>query len=145
MFHFPLQHVLEVRERLERLKQKEYSLVLLEWQKQVHEIDQRQQNVLRSSANMDSLRQSSPTAVPLQLHANFRMRMQAEISRLRQQVRETEQVLEAKRKQLVESRRSRRTLEILREKQQVRYEERLKRREATEMDEVAANYHTFQG
>lgn len=145
MFHFRLQHVLEVRERLERLKQKDYSLALLDWQSLVGEIDRRQQTMTRASASVDSLKQTSPTTLPLQLHANYRRRLKSEIVRLREQVREQEQVLEAKRKELVESRRARRTLEILKDKQQARYEERQKRLERVTMDEVAANYHTFRG
>jgi len=143
MFHFRLQHVLEVRERLERLKQKDYSLALLDWQTLVGEIDRRQVTLVRASESVDSLKQTSPTALPLQLHANYRRRLKAEIGRLREQVREQEQVLELKRKELVESRRARRTLEILRDKQRVRYDQLQKRQERVTMDEVAANYHTF--
>jgi flagellar FliJ protein len=145
MFHFRLQHVLEVRERLERLKQKDYSLALLDWQALVGEIDHRQQTMTRASGYVDSLKQTSPTTLPLQLHANFRRRLKSEIVRLREQVREQEQVLEGKRKELVESRRARRTLEILKDKQEARYLERQKRLERVTMDEVAANYHTFRG
>jgi flagellar FliJ protein len=145
MFHFRLQHVLEVRERLERLRQKDYSLVLLEWQSLVGEIDRHQGTLARANENVDSLKQTSPTTLPLQLHANYRRRLKAEVQRLREQVREQEQVLEVKRRELVESRRARRTLEILKDKQQVRYEQRQKRLERATMDEVAANYHTFRG
>jgi flagellar export protein FliJ len=145
MFHFRLQHVLEVRERLERLRQKDYSLALLEWQTLVGEIDRRQGTLVRASENIDSLKQTSPTTLPLQLHTNFRRRLKAEVARLRERVREQEQILEVKRRELVESRRARRTLEILKDKQQVRYEQRQKRLERATMDEVAANYHTFRG
>jgi flagellar export protein FliJ len=142
MFRFKLQHVLDVRERLERLKQKEYSLALMEAQRLEHEIALRHQNMVRSGEHMDALRRSTPSPYPLQLHNQYRKRLGGEIQVLQQQLREQDQVLEARRRELVESRRARRTMEILREKAHTRYEERQSRRERAEMDEVAANYHT---
>jgi len=143
MFRFRLQHVLEIRERLERIKQKDYSLALLEAQKMEQAIGMRHQDIRRSGDHMDALRRSSPTAVPLQLHVNYRKRLEGEIDRLEESLREYQQVLEARRRELVEARRARRTMEILRDKAQARYEQRLSRRERADMDEVAANYHTF--
>jgi len=122
VFHFRLQHVLEVRERLERLRQKDYSLAMLEWQAMVNEIDRRQAALNQAAENMDSLKQTTPTTLPLQLHTNYRKRLRAEIERIREQAREQEQVVDMRRRELVESRRARRTLEILRDKQRARYE-----------------------
>jgi len=143
MFHFRLQHVLEIRERLERIKQKEYSLALLDAQRMEHDISTRHSDIRRSGDRMDSLRQASPSPFPLQLHVNYRKRLEGEITRIGESLREHQQVLEARRRELVEARRARRTMEILRDKAQARYEERMSRRERADMDEVAANYHTF--
>ena len=143
MFHFRLQHVLDVRERLERLRQKEYSLVLLEWQQLTHAIEECRQRKARSAQTVDGLRQTSPSPVPMQWHAQYRQRLDAELQRLGQELREKEQLLEARRMELVESRRARRTLEILRDKQRARYEESMSRQDRIAMDEVAANYHWF--
>ena len=143
MFHFRLQHVLDVRERLERLRQKEYSLVLLEWQRLTQSIAECQLSLARSAQTVDGLRQTSPSPVPMQWHAHYRRRLDADLQRLGQELREKEQLLEARRMELVESRRARRTLEILRDKQRARYEERRSRQDRVEMDEVAANYHSF--
>ena len=145
MFHFRLQHVLEVRERLERLRQKDYSLAMLEWQTLVGEIETRQQSLAQAAQNMDSLKQTSPTTLPLQLHVNYRKRLKSEIERIRDKAREQEQVVDLRRRELVESRRARRTLEILRDKQQARYELARARQERATMDEVASNYHKFGG
>lgn len=143
MFRFRLQHVLEIRERLERIKQKDYSLALLEAQKIEDGITQRHQDIKRSGEHMDALRQSSPTAAPLMFHVNYRKRLEGEIDRMTEQLREFQEVLEARRKELVEARRARRTMEILRDKAQARHEQRMMRVELADMDEVAANYHTF--
>ena len=145
MFHFRLQHVLEVRERLERLRQKDYSLAMLEWQTLVGEIENRQQSLVQAAQNMDSLKQTTPTTLPLQLHTNYRKRLKTEIERIREKAREQEQVVDLRRRELVESRRARRTLEILRDKQQARYELARARQERANMDEVASNYHKFGG
>ena len=75
MFHFRLQHVLEVRERLERLRQKDYSLALLEWQTLTGEIGRRQRTLAEAAQHMDSLKQTAPTTLPLQLHTNYRKRL----------------------------------------------------------------------
>jgi flagellar export protein FliJ len=143
MFHFTLQHVLEVRERLERLKQKEHSIALLEWQTLMGAIEERERTLTQAGQNVDSLKQTSPTTLPLLLHTNYRKRLKAEIAQFHGQVHEQEQVLEAKRRELVETRRARRTLEILKDKQRRRYEQRMQRQERATMDEVAANYHKF--
>jgi flagellar export protein FliJ len=98
-----------------------------------------------AAQHMDSLKQTSPTTLPLQLHTNYRKRLKSEIEGFREQVREQEQVVTVKRRDLVESRRARRTLEILRDKQRARYEQARTRQERATMDEVASNYHKFGG
>jgi flagellar FliJ protein len=145
MFRFRLQHVLEIRERMERIRLKEFSLAELEARRMEGEIDARHEAIRRSAGLMDAARRNSPTAVPLQLHDHFRRRLETEIGRVRERLREHLQVLEARRKDLVEARRQRRTMEILRDKARGRYEKEMSRRERVEMDEVAANYHVFKG
>ncbi|MBI4084235.1 MAG: flagellar export protein FliJ [Candidatus Lambdaproteobacteria bacterium] len=143
MFQFSLQSVLDVRERLEKLRYKEYSTVLLERQRLESEIDRRQGAMERAAQGADEQRRLGRSALPLQLHDQYRKRLQNEVVRLRQQVKDQEQQLEAKRKQLVEARRAHRALEILRDKEHDRYESELARRERITMDEVASNYHQY--
>ena len=145
MFRFRLQHVLEIRERMERIQLKEYSLADLEARRMEQEIDARHEAIRNAGSRMDAARQASPSAAPLQLYGNYRRRLETEIGRIRERLREHMQVLEARRKELVEARRKRRTMEILREKARGRYDKEMSRRERVEMDEVAANYHVFKG
>jgi flagellar export protein FliJ len=66
-----------------------------------------------------------------------------EIAVIEQQMREQNEVVEVKRKELVEARRSHKALEILREKEFKRYQEAQERRERAVMDEIASTFHTF--
>ncbi len=140
MFHFRLESILKVRERMARIRQKEFSEVLARHQRLDAEILAHQQELSKASAFADQARRSSPTAFPLEIFGNFQRRVKGEIELLAEQKREEAQELEAKRKSLVEAKRAQRALEILRDKAQERYEKEMSRRERLIMDEVATNY-----
>ena len=141
MFTFSLQTVLEVRERMEKLKYKEFSLELMEWQKLNDAIKDRKAKLSSAAANLNQVRQYSNSAAPLQLYEHFRSRVNNEIEYLGEQLREQNQSLEAKRKELVEARRAHRALEILRDKELARFKTAETRRERAEMDEIASQHH----
>ena len=143
MFRFSLQTVLDVRERFERIKYKEYSQELLVKQRLDTERGGRVQALRRAGKNADQLRTTTRTALPLQLHDQFRRRLHDEIQVLDGQLRDQDELVDVKRKELVEARRSHRALEILREKEYKRYLSEEAKRERTVMDEVATNYHIF--
>jgi flagellar export protein FliJ len=141
MFLFRLQSVLEVRERMARLKQKEFAEVLARHQVLEAEIERNESDLARAGRYVDGVRRASPTVLPLELFANFQRRIKGDMARIQERMREQAQELEAKRRSLVEAKRAQRSLEILRDKARVRYEEALSRRERATMDEVASNYH----
>lgn len=143
MFTFSLQSVLDVRERMEKLKYKEYSQVLQERRRLEGEVDRRETALVAAARNNDAQRREGRSALPLQLFENYRRRLRSEIDRVREQMRQQEQELEARRMELVEARRAHRTLEILKEKERKRYDQEQARRERAFMDEVASNYHVF--
>ena len=140
MFHFRLKSVLKVRERMARIRQKEFSEVMARQQGLDAQILTHQKSLTRASNFTDQARRSSVTVFPLEMFNNFQRRLKGEIEWLAEQKREEAQELEAKRKALVEAKRAQRTLEILRDKEQKRYEEEMNRRERLTMDEVARNY-----
>ena len=144
MFHFSLQTVLEVRERQERIKYKEYSQALLEQQRLEDEIRRRHEGIERAGQFSDQVRAQGRTAVPLQLNNQYRERMRAEVAHYREQLREHSQHLEAKRHELVEARRAHRAMEILRDREWARYQREQLRQERVLMDEIASNYHAHQ-
>jgi flagellar export protein FliJ len=141
MFLFRLQSVLEVRERMARLKQKEFAEVLSRHQVLEAEIERNEGDLARASARVDEIKRSSASIAPLELFANFQRRIKGDMARIREQMREQAQELEARRRSLVEAKRAQRSLEILRDKARVRYDETLSRHERATMDEVASNYH----
>ena len=141
MFHFRLQSVLDVRERMARLKQKEFAEVLSRHQVLEAQIERNEGDLARASAKVDDIKRSSASILPLELFANFQRRIKGDMARIQEQMREQAQELEARRRSLVEAKRAQRSLEILRDKARVRYEEALSRHERATMDEVASNYH----
>ena len=144
MFTFSLQTVLEVRERLEKIKYKEFSGVLYEQQQMSGEMQARKNQIAESAAKLDEVRRQGITAAPLQLYSNFRERLNSEIELIAEQYREHEQAVEEKRKELVEARRAHRAIEILRDREMERHERTQIRQDRAIMDEIAANYYLHQ-
>ncbi len=144
MFTFSLQTVLEVRERLEKIKYKEFSNDLFK-RNQIHaEIETRTKQVTAAGAKADRIKQEGQSATPLQLYDQFRQRVASEVAVLTNRLREQEQALEEKRRELVEARRAHKALEILRDKERERYERTERRQERAVMDEIASNYYLHQ-
>ena len=144
MFTFSLQTVLEVRERLEKIKYKEFSGMLYEQQQMSAEIQSRKKQIAESASKLDEVRRQGITAAPLQLYSNFRERLNSEIGLIAEQYREHEQAVEEKRKELVEARRAHRAIEILRDRELERHERTQIRQDRAIMDEIAANYYLHQ-
>ena len=144
MFTFSLQTVLEVRERLEKIKYKEFSGMLYEQQQMSGEMQARKNQIAESAAKLDEVRRQGITAAPLQLYSNFRERLNSEIELIAEQYREHEQAVEEKRKELVEARRAHRAIEILRDRELERHERTQIRQDRAIMDEIAANYYLHQ-
>lgn len=144
MFTFSLQTVLEVRERLEKIKYKEFSGMLYEQQQMNAEMQSRKTQIAESAAKLDEVRRQGITAAPLQLYSNFRERLNSEIGLIAEQYREHEQGVKEKRKELVEARRAHRAIEILRDRELERYDRTQIRQERAIMDEIAANYYLHQ-
>ena len=144
MFTFSLQTVLEVRERLEKIKYKEFSGMLYEQQQMSGEMQARKNQIAESAAKLDEVRRQDITAAPLQLYSNFRKRLNSEIELIAEQYREHEQAVEEKRKELVEAHRAHRAIEILRDRELERHERTQIRQDRAIMDEIAANYYLHQ-
>ena len=144
MFRFSLQNVLEVRERFEKIKYKEYSAELLVQQNLRQQTDSRREALRSSGQHLEQVKQVSPSALPMQWHNQFRQRLEEEMEVLAAQLRDQNEAVEEKRKELVEARRSHRALEILRDKEYKRYRDTERRLERAVMDEIASIYHHYQ-
>lgn len=140
MFKFSLESVLKVRERMARIRQKEFSEAMARQQALDAQILAHQESLTRASDYTNRARGSSVTVFQLEMFNLFQRRLKGEIELLAEQKREEAQELETKRNALVEAKRAQRTLEILREKERDRHEKEMNRRERLIMDEVARNY-----
>ena len=89
------------------------------------------------------MKQDSPSTLPMQWHNQYRQRLKEEMEVLAAQLRDQNEAVEEKRKELVEARRSHRALEILRDKELKRYRKTQERLERAVMDEIAAIYHLY--
>ncbi len=143
MFRFSLQNVLEVRERFEKIKYKEYSAELLVQQGLRRQTESRQEALRSSGQHLEQVKQASPSTLPMQWHNQYRQRLEEEMEVLAAQLRDQNEAVEEKRKELVEARRSHRALEILRDKELKRYRKTQERLERAVMDEIAAIYHLY--
>ena len=143
MFTFSLQSVLDVRERLQKLKYREFSEVLMHRQKLTDAITERKEALVKAAANAQATALGSPSTAPMQLLGSFKQRLTQEMELLAEHVRETNQLLEAKRQELVEARRAHRSLEILKEKEQQRFKQEQARLERIAEDEAATNHYVF--
>jgi flagellar export protein FliJ len=135
--------VLEVRERFEKIKYKEYSQELLVQQGLQSDLDGHLGALREAADNIDRTKQVTRSALPMQLFNSYRQRVLSEIRQIQKRVREQGESVEVKRKELVEARRSHRALEILRDKEWQRYLKAQERHERAVMDEIASNYHLY--
>ena len=151
MFRFRLQSVLNVRERISKLRLKDFSEVQSRVQTLHERMEENQRAVAMAGRSLDREKQANLTVFSLQQHGRFRSRIQGENQRLAEQIREQRQELEAKRKSLVEARRAQRTLEILRDKASSAFEEKQQRHERSQLDEISSSFfvyrnrHSFNG
>ena len=137
---FSLQTALDVRERVEKLKQKEFAEELQISQDIKSQIDTCEKNLQGSRMEVNQLKNQGFTVGHLQFHDQFRQRMNQQIGVLDQQLQDQSEVVEVKQKNLVKATQDRRALEILKEKELERFHEKQNRLERMEMDEIAQNF-----
>ena len=143
MFHFSLQTVLDVRERFKKIKNKEYTTELMAHHQLELRMKALQSQLAEGDRSMAITSTTSHSPVPMQLHGNYRKRLQSEMEILAGHLKEQYEAMDVKRQELVEARRAHRALEILREKEHQRYLLEEERKERTTYDEIATNYHMF--
>ena len=143
MFRFHLQTVLKARERMSRLRQKDYSIVLARQQEKEVHIKSNEKSLAMAGKKLDSNAVENPDIFAMRQFTAYRERLKSENMLIMEQMREENQELEVKRQNLVEARRAQRSLEILREKQKLRFQQEENRRERAAMDEVASTNYIF--
>lgn len=145
MFKFSLQTVLEVRERFEKIKYKEYSGELMRYHQMEQEKVALGESLHRAAEANDRAKASSLSAQPFMLFEKYRDRIKTDMGRIEARMREQKEVVDLKRTELVEARRQHRALEILREKEKARYLQNQAKMERAMMDEVASVHYVLKG
>ena len=140
MPQFSLQTALEVRERLEKLKQKEFAEQLQVSQEISQKIATHQEAIQQSTDNLNQLKNQGFTIAQLQFYERFRQRTESQVHLLETQLQEQKEVVAVKQKNLLKATQARRVLEILKAKEAQRHRQKQDRMERLEMDEIAQNF-----
>jgi len=139
MKKFSLQTALEVKERIEKVKQKEWAEQLQCAQEMKDRIGGLEQEVLQSQQQENELKNNGFTVPQLQFHEGFRRRLDHQKSIVEGQLQEQDEIVSRKQQEFLEATQKRRVLEILKEKELLRNRKKQKRLERIEMDEIAQN------
>lgn len=140
MFKFSLQTALDIRQRVEKVKQKELAEKLAVEQQVKDTIATIHQNVHTAD---DGLNQSKLgknfTIDQMKMLSAFKSRMSLKLEEQQKELDTARKEVAEKQKNLIEASRDRKTLEILKEKEFKRKMEKLTALERKNMDEVALN------
>ncbi len=140
MPRFSMQTALDVRERIEKLKQKEFGEQLQIAQEIKSRIVESQEQIQQSHVHTNQLKNEGFTIAQLQFHQHFCRRMEQQIHVLEQQLKEQNEEVGRAQQSLLKATQNRRVLEILKEKELQRYRKHQDRLERLEMDEIAQNF-----
>ncbi len=140
MERFRLQTALDVRKRLEKLKQKEYAQQLQVAKNLEVQIAQAQQSIAQSDLQADSLKTGILSVQVLQEHNAFKKRLLYQINLLQQRLQEQNQLVESKRSEVAQAGQKRRALEIIKEKRELLARKKQEQLERSQMDEIAQNH-----
>ncbi|MGK5090437.1 flagellar export protein FliJ [Deltaproteobacteria bacterium TL4] len=143
MPRYRLQTALDVRERVEKLKQKDVAQQLQVVQKIKDEILGIEDSMAQSSQAVNRSKSEGFTIMQLRFNDNFQKRAKQRILILKEQMRQQQQVLAVKQKALLKAAQGKKVLEILKGKEEKRYKEKMEYLERSEMDEIAINRHRF--
>lgn len=139
MARFRLQTALDVRERIEKLKQKEFAEQVQGAQKIKDKIEEIKNSIQLSFEEVNRSKQEGFTIAQLQFYEGYKQRLQYELKISNQQLKEKNQNLERKRRELIKASQNRRALEILKDKNQEENRRLEEKKERFELDEIAQN------
>ncbi|MBF0289275.1 MAG: flagellar export protein FliJ [SAR324 cluster bacterium] len=140
MPRFSMQTALDVRERIEKLKQKEFGEQLQVAQEIKSRIVESQEQIKQSHVYTNQLKNNGFTIAQLQFNQQFCQRMEQQIQVLEHQLQQQNEIVNRKQQSLLKATQDRRVLEILKEKEQQRYRKHQDRLDRLEMDEIAQNF-----
>ncbi|MBF0349421.1 MAG: flagellar export protein FliJ [SAR324 cluster bacterium] len=140
---FKLQTALNVRQRFEKLKQKEFAEQLQVVQQIQTHMDEIKQSLSEREQQLDVSKRQGFTIMELQIHSNYQQGVKQDLKRLSRQLKEQQQLADSRQRVLIKATQKKRILEILKEKQESRYKEEQKRIEQAMMDEISQNQYNL--
>ena len=136
---FRFETILRLNKKKEDLLQKDMGQINVHYQRQK---DQQQFIQDATSASKDELNQKKRSGVSVEtmiLYDNFARGTQTHVEKQSKIISEINTKLEAKREEVVEAMRKRRTMEILKERDMLKERKVRERKETAILDEVASN------
>ncbi|MGK0288880.1 MAG: flagellar export protein FliJ [bacterium] len=140
MYKFSLQTVLELRERQEKLKMKEFAQVI-EAERQVQEkIDEIYQRLKQEDKLLNQQKiQGSFSIDYLSFASHFKKKMKDDLETWNNRLQEAKKYVEEKRQELADASKLKKALEILKEKKEKQYWQKIHKHEQVQMDEAGSN------
>ena len=146
MFQFSLQTALDVRERQEKIRMKDFADKLAIEQRIQDQIDGIQKRMAEVEQNMNSSKVRGDVRVDqFRFLTSFKDKAKLDLAEKNQQLRLAKAETKIKQEILIEASRARKMLEILKEKEMKRLREKIARRELKFMDEIAGNHFVRKG
>ena len=136
---FRFETILRLNKKKEDLLQKDMGQINVHYQRQK---DQQQFIQDATSASKDELSQKKRSGISVEtmiLYDNFARGTQTHVEKQKKIISEINTKLEAKREEVVEAMRKRRTMEILKERDMLKERKVRERKETAILDEVASN------
>ena len=144
MFLFRLQNALNFRINQEKIQIKQMAITQNTQMKIISKIENLQKDMEHASVAVNQNKLSGIFSIhELQMHQQFRYRMQHVLSKEHNKLQNAKQIVEESREKLKEVARARKMLETLKEKQEMEYLEKISRYERLETDEIASNIYNF--
>ena len=136
---FRLETLLRLRKNQENLEQQALANIQTHLMKQQRELESMESDRHQSKESLKHKRSQPLKADTLILYDNFFKGLQANRAKQEKVISEAAGKAAAKRVELTEAMRKRRTLEILKEQEHLRHRNKQQKRETAFLDEIAAN------
>ncbi len=136
---FRLETLLRLRKNQENLEQQGLATIQAHLMKQQRELESMESDRHQSKESLKHKRSHPLKADTLILYDNFFKGLQANRAKQEKVISEVTERAAAKRVELTEAMRKRRTLEILKEQEHLRQQNEQQKRETAFLDEIAAN------
>ncbi len=136
---FRFEPILKLHKNVENLRQKELGTINTHLQKQQGSLRFMERVVDQSQDELNTKKHDQLNINTLHLYYNFFTGVRLQSQRHEKIVSEIQEKVDAKRAEVVQARRKRRTMELLKERETMRFNKAQEKKEVALLDEVASN------